>query len=57
MNRPCKIQCGNDQDYECETCHRRNEDYPMPGAVKATRLCKAKYPNSDVIVFGRRRKL
>lgn len=29
QNIPCKMQCGNDPDMECETCQHRNTSYPM----------------------------
>lgn len=37
MNKPCNIECGNEPDWDCETCGYRNVEYPMPGAVKSSR--------------------
>lgn len=47
MNKPCNMQCGNDPDFECETCHYRNRDYPMPGAARVIRILKAKLNGKD----------
>jgi hypothetical protein len=50
---PCSLQCGNEPDWDCETCHFRNRKKPYFGNRRTEWRAKMlKMPNGADIYIG-----